>query len=83
VKGAIAARLKKTEVAPLRLLEGRAALPAAQRGDRVAGEGAEENEVESDRDEHGQQRKRDALHDVVGASHFSSLPLLSACSAQG
>ena len=64
-------RLVEAEVAALRLLERLAALLAAQRRDGVAGEGAEEHEVESDRDEDGQDRVRDPLHDVVGPSHLS------------
>jgi hypothetical protein len=79
-------RLVEPECLPLVVLEVLRAASAAKRGDRVARERAEEDEVQGDRDEDGPDREQHPLDDVVRVAHVvvSRVPLAaaSATSAQ-
>jgi hypothetical protein len=62
-------RLVQAEVFPQRRLELDRAGVAFQAGDSIAGQGAEQHEVERDSDEHRHQREERSLQDVVAALH--------------
>src|SRR5439155_8066175 len=65
-------RLVQPELLALILLELLRALPAPQRRHGVAGNGAEEYEVQRDRDEDGRDGEEEPLDDIVGAPHVVS-----------
>jgi hypothetical protein len=62
-------RLVEPEVVPERCLELDRAVVALEARDRIAGQGAEQHEIERDRDEDREQRKERPLQDVVAALH--------------